>query len=98
MVTVRLHEPSLCERGQARVRMVKDPQLAGDTKVGPRHPLVGLQVFLQMVLPPEGFVTAGYMAGEWLHPGVDPLVAGQLLVPREGFPTTGEGAFIRPLT
>ena len=50
-----------------------------------------------MVLPPEGFVTAGYVAGEGLDPGVDPLVTGQLLVPREGFPTAGESAFKRPL-
>ena len=73
-------------------------ELGRDTKVGTRHPLVGLQMFLQVVLPPERFVAAGNMAGEGLHPGVDPLVAGQLLVPREGFPTTGEGAFKRPLS
>ena len=98
---VRSHEPSLCERGQTRVRMVrmvKDPQLARDTKVGPRHPLVGLQVFLQMVLPSERFVTAGHMAGERLHTGVDPLVTGQLLVTSEGFPAAGEQAFERSLT
>ena len=79
--------------------MTEDSQLAGESQVegGPCQSLVGLQVLLQVVLPPEGFVTAGYVAGEGLDPGVDPLVTGQLLVPSKGLPTAREGAFKRPL-
>ena len=63
----------------------------------PCQPLVGLQVFLQMILPPEGFVAAGDVAGEGLDSGVDPLVAGQLLVTSEGLPAPREQAFKRAL-
>ena len=50
-----------------------------------------------MVLPPEGFVAAGDVAGEGLDSGMDPLVAGQLLVTSEGLSAPREQAFKRAL-
>ena len=44
---------------------------------------MGLEVLLEVILPPERFVTARDVTGEGLDPGVDPLVPGQLLVPGE---------------
>ena len=63
--------------------VVKDRELARQTNVWRHYPLVGLEVLLEVILPPERFVTAGDVTGEGLDPGVDPLVPGQLLVPGE---------------
>lgn len=95
-VDYKLHEvsedpsedPSLCQTqgGVVELRLylrVQQGELAGDTEVGRTDPLVSLQVFLQMIFTTEWLVAAGDVAGERLHPGVDPLVPGQLLVPGE---------------
>ena len=81
-------DPSLCQTqgGVVELRLhlrVQQGELAGDTEVGRTDPLVSLQVFLQMIFTTEWLVAAGDVAGERLHPGVDPLVPGQLLVPGE---------------
>ena len=91
---MRLQEPA-----KTRVGVTEDSQLAGESQVegGPCQSLVGLQVLLQVVLPPEGFVTARDVAGEGLDPGVDPLVPRELLISGEGFPAPRVGTLVRPL-
>ena len=59
--------------------VVKDRELARQTNVWRHYPLVGLEVLLEVILPPERFVTAGDVTGEGLDPGVDPLVASQMM-------------------